>query len=430
MAKASTRYCGNSGLNVKELTLGFDSKNTKPLFSARTKKGVRSMTLKNNYTIQEAKTADEVSALRDVWQTMRPELNADIDFYLTINQSRAEIIRPHVIILSRKGTPCSFLMGRYEIKPFEVALGYRKLRLPPVRWLTFVHGGLLGESSEDNVSLLTESVSKSLKNGEADVAWFHNLDVDSRIFHTVTKAAGMLSRDYFPVLVDHWKAQVPNSFDELLRQRSQNTRHYLKRYAKRMQEAFGDQITIRKLRELSDVESILADCETVASKGYQRGLQVGFINNDETRRLMALAANRGWLRSYILYISGLPVAFWNGYLYRRTLCTWTTAYDPQYSEFRPGSFLLRRMVEDLCQEKAVDELDFGVGEADYKRQWCDQNHRESSVFLFAPTLRGIVLNAFRTPLIAGSLAARSLLRKTGMMKKIKRLWRDRLTPKG
>lgn len=384
------------------------------------------MILKKDYTIQVAKTVNEVLALRDVWQSMQPELNADIDFYLTIGQSRREIIRPHVIILNRNGIPCSFLVGRYEIKPFEVSFGYKKLALPRVRWLTFVHGGLLGDSSEANLALLMKSVEKSLRTGEADIAWFHNLRADSTFFRLITKTTSKLSRDYFPISTDHWKTQLPNSFGELLSRRPRKRRYNLLRDAKLMQDAFGDQIAIKRLHEISDIQAILSDCETVASRGYQRGLQVGFSDNDETRRLIALAANRGWLRSYILYIGCLPVAFWNGYLYRRTFCIWTTAYDPHYRNFGPGSFLLQKMIEDLCQEKAVDEIDFGTGEAEYKRQWGDQNHREASVFLFAPTLRGAALNGFRAPVIAGSVAAKSFLTKTGMLQRIKRLWRDRL----
>lgn len=388
------------------------------------------MTIESNHTVQEAKTIEDVSALRDVWQGMQPGLNADMDFYLSVIETRDEIIRPHVITVSCNGIPCSILVGRCEIKPFEVALGYKKLGLTSVRWLTFVSGGLLGNPSKENISLLMRSVANSLKKGEADLAWFHNLDADSLIFRSVTKDAGMLSRDYFPIMTDHWIAQVPSTFGELLNRQPRKRRYNLRRDAKLFQTAFGTQIDIRKYQALSDIELIMADCETVASKGYQRGLQVGFMNNDETRRLMELAANRGWLRSYVLYIGGIPVAFWNGYLYRRTFCIWTTAHDPHYRDFGPGSFLLQKMIEDLCQERTVDQLDFGIGEAEYKRQWGDQNRRVASVSIFAPTLRGIGLQAFRTPLIAGSLAARSVLRKTGMLQVIKKHWRDRLAAKG
>jgi len=373
--------------------------------------------------IEIAKTVDDVSELRGDWQAA--ELNSDIDVFLGFLKSR-QVVRPHVTVLSNNGRPDCFLVGRLELKPFVVPLGYKKVPLVTVRCLTLSYGGLLGDPSDDSVSKLVSSVVSSLKKGDADLACFEYLDDDSTMFRIVRQVGGALQRDQFPTWVDRWTVRLPGSFAEFIGRLSRNTRHSLKRYSKRFQDAFGNRITIREFRDPINIETVLADCEVVARNTYHRGLGVGFVNDDETRRLMTLAACRGWLRAYVLYVDGKPSAFWNGCLYRGTFCTWTTGYDPVYGEFRPGMFLLQRLVKDLCQEGLTDTIDFGFGAAQYKKDLCDQCRRQASILLFAPTFRGLGLNALRTPLMAGERASRRLLIATGLLQRTKRLWRTRL----
>ena len=380
-------------------------------------------------TIEVAKDLDEVRALRDAWETMCVDPNADIDFYQVIVESRGEVFRPHVIVLKKDETVHSILVGRMERKEFDAPLGYKKLHLASARCLTLIHGGLLGEESGNCVIDLVESVMESLRNGEADVAWFYGLDVKSSFYRVASKVGNVLTRDYFPGQIQHWKLRLPPTYEELYRRLSSNTKHNLKRYSKRLREAFGNQLAIKSFRDIGDLKWVLEDTEAVAARSYHRGLGVGFVYNEETRSTMTLAANRGWLRAYILYVADKPCAFWNGTLYGRTFFTSTTAYDPDIRDYRPGTFLLQKMLQDLCADKVADEVDFGFGDAQYKRDWCEHEQEQMSFYLFAPTFKGVYVNCLRTPLLGTANGARQILAKTGALQKVKRAWRDRLAKK-
>lgn len=397
------------------------------------------MNSRNGFAIETAKDLNGVLALRADWQRIallsadRRRLHGtaldpavDIDFYLTVFQPRSEMLRPHVIALKRGGVAETVLVGRVDRRPLQVALGYKKLSSPPVRVLTLIHGGMLGEDSEEHASALVDSIKRSLRDHEADVAWFYGMELDSPFHRVVKNAGGWLTRDHCPAFMPRWRIQLPATYEELYRQRSTNTRHNLKRYSKRLLDAFGDQLTVRSFRNPAEVELILSDTEAIAAKTYQRGLGVGFTDADVMRQRMTLAANRGWLRAHILYVGDKPVAYWNGVLYYRTFFTWTTGYDPDLSHLRPGTFLLQRMLQELCSEKAADVVDFGFGDAQYKRDWCDEEHLQVSLFLFAPSARGMCLNAFHSSLLGASNAARKLLARTDAVAKLKKAWRDRL----
>ena len=379
-----------------------------------------------DYSIEVAKSVSEVLALRNEWQLLPKDPNGDIDFYLAVVESHSEVLRPHVIVLRRRGILQAIVLGRIEVKPLQVALGYKKVSTRPVRFLMLIHGGVLGDDTEGRASVIIESIRRTLRSREADIAWFYGLDRNSAFYRVARAAGSLLTRDLCPTSLGRWRGRLPGSYDELLRRLSPNTRHNLKRYSKRLHQAYGEQLTVRSFRSRADVDTILADTEAVAAQTYHRGLGVGFVNNDETCQLMMLAANRGWLRAYILYIAGQPSAFWNGFLYRRTFFTWTTGYLQDLADFRPGTFLLQKVFEDLCSERAADEIDFGFGDAQYKRDWCDHEELQASFLLFAPTMKGIILNWSRTPLIVATNSARALIARTGALQKLKKVWRERL----
>ena len=378
-------------------------------------------------TLQVAKTVEQVDAIRDVWLAMQSNPAADLDFYLTLLKTRPEILRPHVITLRDNGKIVSMLVGRIEKARPTVGLGYAKLPLPSVRCLTVVGAGLFGDQSGESISALVSSVEKSLKANEADVAWFHQLDADSSLCEAVQSIGGGARRDSFPAINDHWKVRLPETYEQFLRGRTSATRNDINRNTKRLQASLGEHISVRRFKDMQEIDLLMADTEVVAAKTYHRGINAGFMHDEETRRRMSLYASTGKLRAHLLYVDGKPIAFWNGFLYGRTFYTWTTGYDPEYRSTRPGLFLLQQVFADLCEERVADHVDFGSGDAQYKRDWCDENQKEISFYLFGPSFKGILLNMLRTPMLAGAQAARWALKRTNLLEKTKKLWRSRLS---
>ena len=96
---------------------------------------------------------------------------------------------------------------------------------------------------------------------------------------------------------------------------------------------------------------------------------------------------KGWFLAGLLYLHGEPVAFQLGTAYRGTYAASGTAFDPAHSEERPGTYLLMKVIEQLCADPAVDRLDFGFGDADYKRAFADESWVEQDVEVFEPRAR-------------------------------------------
>jgi hypothetical protein len=378
------------------------------------------------YSIHVARSVEQVEEIRCFWEKMQQHPHADIDFYLALLAARREILRPHVILLALNGRVISLLIGRIENIPFACKIGYKIVAQPPVRSLTIVYGGILGDPSRASCAVLLAELMNTLARGEAEIVFMNHLAMDGLMYRSATTMPGFLCRDHACVPNDHWRISLAGSYDKFCATLSKNTKHNLRRYSQRLRTRLDERLKIKCYRHAGDMEQIVRESETVSRKTYQRGLGAGFVENGETLRRLALGLQRRRFRAYILYDGDQPCAFWNGIEHGKVFYTGTTGYDPAYEECRPGAFLLNHMIEDFCREGKIEAIDFGFGDAQYKRSFGDQNWREASVCIFPFTARGLRLSVLRTATVALTQMAKYLLQRWRVLQKIKWLWRKRL----
>lgn len=132
----------------------------------------------------------------------------------------------------------------------------------------------------------------------------------------------------------------------------------------------------------------------------------------------------------MLYVDGAPSAFWLGHAYHGTFFTGPTGYDPKLAQLRIGTYVLMKMIDDLCGDEAVEHIDYGFGEAEYKQHFGSESWLEEDVLLFAPTVRGVRVNLARAGLPTTTGAARQAAERTRFLREVKRRWRTRLSSGG
>jgi CelD/BcsL family acetyltransferase involved in cellulose biosynthesis len=375
-----------------------------------------------------ARTIEDVERLRDVWEAMEPErLTADLDYHLTVLRHAPTVVRPHVALLERDGNPVALAVGRVEEVELTARLGYKTVLRPRVRALTIAQGGLLGADAQ-TAEPLYAALSGALAEDKLHVLRLRLLGVDEPVHELARKRPGLLTRQHLGVQVERWRARIPASFDEYLSARSSKTRSNVKRYGRRLEERFGDGVDFRVFRTPNELEELMRDTEAVHVKTYQHGMGAGLKGTELERRLRELAAARGWFRAFVLYLDGAPAAFWHGTAYRGVFYTGPTGYDPAHRDLRLGTYVLGKMVEELCGE--VDWMDFGSGDAEYKRHFSDENRLEEDVTVFAARPRAVAINMAQTTVRGASRASKAVLAKSGRLRSARRAWRGRLAGNG
>ncbi len=318
------------------------------------------------------------------------------------------------------------VMGRLEIINLEGRIGYRTVHNPRLRSVTIVPGGIAGATTPEACEALLGALLGALRSGVADVAILPGVRTDSELWRAVA-ATPFLRHGHCAPRTDHWKLDLPASFDEFMASLSKNARGQMRTRANRLRRDFGESLTMEVLSTPDDADRVFADVGGLATRTYQHELGVAFGADEERQRLVRLALERRWFRAYVLYVAGRPIAFWQGYVYDRTFFIGSPGYDPEISEYRPGSSLLVQVIEHLCADEGIDVLDYGSMYADYKRRFGSSSWKEGDVFLYAPTFRGASVNAIRTGVLWAHGMGKRVVSGTGVGRRIKADWRARLT---
>lgn len=372
------------------------------------------------------RTLDELADVRGFWEAHQQHPNVDFDFYRAFLECYKDSITPYVLVLDNDDLAPAILVGRIRHGPVPIKIGYRTLLQPRARVLELSYRGLLGDASSTTCRTLLANLVQAFARGDADLVRFEHLDVQSALYASARDAAGWLQRDRAVRPQSHWTAELGTNYDAFFGSLSGNSRHNLRRYTRRFEKQFDGRFEIRTYTEPRDLDRVIRDMESVAAKTYHRGLGAGFIGNIETRKLIGLAMEKGWYRSAILYIEDKPVAFWDGRKYRRTFYTDTTGYRPELYHARPGLFLLLSLLRDLCADDQVDVLDFGLGDAQYKRSLCNREWHEARIHVYSRRWRGVSINVGLTATAAAASFARRTLDEFELASRVKRSWRGRL----
>jgi hypothetical protein len=389
------------------------------------------MTELHQYQIRILRTREEIETLREFWNLCGSGRDADLDFYLFIADLFPETIRPHVVALYNREVPTALLAGRFDISRLTVKLGYGVVPVPKTRILRFVYGGCLGEVSETTAKILIGSIMDSLASGEADVAVFEHLDMDSPLVSFARSLPSWLCSDHLIYPEIHRIRDLAGETGFSVASLSRAERYRLKHSAAKLSEDFRS----RKIELFSapdELARLVRDAENVARKSYQRGIGVGFTQSAVVRSRLEFEAQNGWLRAYILYLDDHPCAFWIGSLRNQTFLSDYLAFDPAYARYRPGWYLTVKVMEQLCRDTCdgstvVKKFDFGIGDARYKETLSNRHRQESAVYIFAPRMKALWVNAVRSVAGAINRSAKDFMRATPLFGKLKRMWRVRVT---
>jgi hypothetical protein len=380
------------------------------------------------YDIRIIKSLEEIEDIRNFWETHQYYPDADIDFYIAFCRANKTNVRPHITVLMKQGRPVAMMIGRLYNTDFKFRFGYKVLFSTKVRSLNILYGGIIGNLTDLAYDVLFNAIMNALSKGEADIAFFNHLISDSYIYNLVTQQPLFFFRDHSPKSHLHWKAILPDSFDEFYRTCTKNFKNNLKKYTKRLNDHYGENKIIKTYQYMSEYRILLDDIETIASKTYHRGMGVGFLYDQTTKDRILLALEQQRFRAYIIYLSRQPCAFLTGVKYGHTFFPWATGYDPSFNQYSPGTLIIMEMFKALYEEGDIQAVDFGFGDAFYKHNLCEDNWHESPVYVYAPTFKGGLLNTIKSLLDIISSCAEYALKKFNLTDKVKKIWRDKLAP--
>ena len=166
------------------------------------------------------------------------------------------------------------------------------------------------------------------------------------------------------------------------------------RFLARLAQVAGDAVTLKgglvlelrlaRARTTKDV-----DLRMMGSSGdvLDRLLGPRVSAEDASRRFYGALARNGLLRSYLLKAGEVPCAFVVGHEHGGVFHYAELGFDSALASLSPGTVLLFLLIQDLTSVRPVKVLNFGMGDAVYKRRFSNRQQNDESFLLFDPGVR-------------------------------------------
>ncbi|MBG0563927.1 GNAT family N-acetyltransferase [Actinoplanes aureus] len=331
-----------------------------------------------------ATTTGELDALAARWDAFAVSSpHASRPLFSLVLHTLGDRGRPHVLFIEEAGRDPILVVARVERRPFRVKAGYRTLLSARARWLVVVAGGVVGaESAEDHRRVL-RALSACLRRGDADILQLSKVPLDSPLHRAAAQASRSAPQK-------HHLSDLSEGFDALVARKSKRTRLRVRKRLQRLGDA-GAKLAVRRVGADDEEADVVRILDAITSHSYQRGIGVGFADDDLHRAFIRWAIAGDPYRIWLLSIDGTPVAHLSGLLHARTFHLFDTAFDGAHAEDEPGSILLTRVLQELADDPQVDAFDYGYGDALYKQQMSDESWDETDLLFFAARPRALTL---------------------------------------
>ena len=219
-------------------------------------------------------------------------------------------------------------------------------------------------------------------------------------------------------------ADLTIGFEAYRAARSGNTRSGLKRKAKKVMEASGGMLDVRRFRTPDELSQFHAVARGISERTYQEKLLGGGLPEDAAflQSMYALAA-AGAVRAWLLYVGGEPAAYLYCPIENGIVRYDHVGHDPVYNDLSPGGVLMLEAMRDLYAEPDLRWFDFTEGDGQHKRSFATNGAECLDLLLLRATLTNratiAALGAFDRGAAWGKLAvARWGL--AGLAKKLRR----------
>lgn len=272
------------------------------------------------------------------------------------------------------------VFGRY---PFRYEI---KGRILKTTWLPalFIYGGeSLFPHRNELYDALFALIDDAFPN-ETCICFFSMLK-DTFCWRYLQESALIRERffTYLPGGVRPYRAiALPESFDQYLKKFNSKKRYNLGRQLKLLEKAAGP-LRLQTIQTRADVPEFFEMAKQLALQSWKytsRGAAF-----DSTLEMLEDLADRGILRSYLLWAGDKPCAYVLGYQYLDVYYYNEVGYDQTLAACSPGTGLLYLLIKDLIENSSLRRLSFDFGDAPYKREFSNVHSEDATILLMRKT---------------------------------------------
>jgi hypothetical protein len=167
---------------------------------------------------------------------------------------------------------------------------------------------------------------------------------------------------------------------------SARRRRHLRQSGRTLSKLGSSPLSIDRIYLPEQVDRFCATASGLIQKSWQRRVPVAYayaaLRNGQFLKMLAAL---GILRAYVLRVGEHTCAFVLGYQYRGVFHYSDVAYDEDLAHASPGILLLQCLMQDLAEWNPPRLVNFGIGDATYKRLFSNSQIASSAIYFLPKT---------------------------------------------
>lgn len=180
------------------------------------------------------------------------------------------------------------------------------------------------------------------------------------------------------------RVRIESTWDEYLKTRDSHVRSELKRKLRNVEKLSAVEWVVATTPE--SCTRLLPDVFRIEARSWKEAAGTSFLSDKGAgpfyEGLAYRAAERGWLRLYLLYVDGNPVAHLYGIVYKNEYLALKTSYDESAKSLSPGAALMAYALRDAFAQ-GYDAFDFLGVESRWKAELANETRRWSHACVFS-----------------------------------------------
>lgn len=327
------------------------------------------------------------------------------------------------LLLYRDTELVGYVPIRHRSGRLRLRLGEVTVTSLPYSTLQLFGYGVLGEG-EGIVEATVDALSRaSLR---YDAITLQDTPTDSPLFRALSE--GKAGKEF--IVVDRGRAvhhvvELPASFREYLERFTSKRRNGFRRTREKITAEIGP-VELSVFARKDEMRPMLEVIGPVSTKTFQHRLfgQNLTLENEQLARNLETWAGHGWVRAYVLRAGGDVLAYVIGFLIGNRYHYELVGYDPARAAYSPGNVLLLHILEELIESRIANVLDFGAGDAEYKRFFGTSSYEEANLMLTRRTFYAQNAAGLERSFAFASRVGAETLDRLGWKRKVKAFLRS------
>lgn len=327
------------------------------------------------------------------------------------------------IVIGRKQQKITLIAPYYHQRlGLPIRLGEKvlfRIELPSMRFLPSTQEGVCSlENSVELINWLRFEYPKT-------TLVFTDLMTESPLYTAITSEK---IRGYHLIYnhpAPHLFHVFRESYEVFFQEKTSKYKNQLRKKEKIFLAKFGSSYLLKEYRKVDDIQQFFDIASIINKKTYQNKLFGETVDNTpETIRSYSMLAYQGTFRSFILWHNEIPLCFILGFQGKDgKFLHQKTGFDPEWREYSPGIYCNILMLKRLYDIDRPVLLDFGSGDADYKRLFSNKSGMSTSPVLIPRSVENYFRYLIYTVSVTCNEMLVDILEKFGVKDTIKRLLR-------